>query len=58
MACCFQEVVPFGGGRDLWVGETPLVIVNRNMTAQCYINGILQLTVLPFLQQQPHGVIY
>ena len=32
--------------------RTPLVIVNRYFTAQCYIN-ILHPTVLPFLQQQP-----
>ena len=30
--------------------KTPLVIVNGNVTDQCYIDDILDLTVLPFLQ--------
>ena len=33
-------------------------IVNGNFTAQHYINIILGAIVLPFLQQQPRGVIY
>ena len=56
--------MPFGGGsvivrgRICWQERTPLVIVNGNLTAQRYIDDILRPTVLPFLQQQPRGVIY
>ena len=63
-ACCVQEVVPFGGDSvRVWEGicgqeRTPLVIISGNLTAQCYIDDILHPTVLPVLQQQPHGVIY
>ena len=63
VAWCIQEVMPFGGAsvkvcKGIW-GQmrTPLIIVNRNLTVQHYIDNILQLTVLPFLQQQPCGVI-
>ena len=63
-ACCVQEVVPFGGNSvRVWeeiCGQerTPLVIISGNLTAHCYIDDILHPTVLPVLQQQPHGVIY
>ena len=59
-----QEVVSFGGGRIIvWGGicrqeRTPMVIVNGNSTAQRFIADTLRPTVLPFLQQQPRGVIY
>ena len=63
-ACCVQEVVPYGGGSVMvWGGicgqeRTPLVIVHGNLTAQRYMDNILRPVVLPFLQQQPRGVIY
>ena len=37
--------------------KTLLATVNGNLTAQRYIDDILRLNVLPFLQQQPRGVI-
>ena len=45
-------------GGDLWHERTLLVIDNGNLTGPCYIDAILRPIVLPFLQQQPCGVIY
>ncbi|KAK7483344.1 hypothetical protein BaRGS_00025404 [Batillaria attramentaria] len=38
--------------------RTPLVMVDGNLTAQRYIDQIIRPVVLPYLQQQPHGVLY
>ena len=54
----------FGGGNGVvWGGiyrqeKTPLAIVNNNVTAEHYTDDILRSTVLPFLHQQPRGVVY
>ena len=50
-------------GDMVWGGicgqeRTPLVIVNGNLPAHRYLDGILYPTVLPSLQQQPRGVVY
>ena len=45
-------------GSDLWAGEDTTGHHYGNVTAQCYIDDILCLTVQPFLKQQPCGVIY
>ena len=47
----------------MWEGigrqeKTSLVIKNGNLTAHRYIDGIVHPSILPFLQQQPRGVIY
>ena len=39
-------------------GRPLLIIVYRTSTGQCYVDDILRLIVLPFLQQQPRGVIH
>ena len=52
--CVIRSRVCHGVGQE----RGPVVIVNTNMTAQRYIDDILPPTVLPFLQQQPRGVIY
>lgn len=45
-----MEVVPFGGGRVMvWGGK---------LTTQRHIDDIRRHGVLPFLKQQPHGVLY
>ena len=49
-----------GGSVMVWEGicrqeRTSLVLVNGNLTAQCYIDEILCPTILPFLQNQPRG---
>ena len=60
----FRGDVPFGGGCVMvWIGisgqeRTPLVIINGNLTARRYIDDILRCDVLPFLEQQPRGVVY
>ena len=63
---CVLEVLPFGGESVMvWVGicgqKTPLVIVkgtlNYSVWHQCHSASDCP-TVLPFLRQQPRGVIY
>ena len=64
-AVCFvQDLFPFGGGCVMvWGGimgqeGTPFVVINGNLNALRYIDQILRSTVLPFLQQQPHDVLF
>lgn len=63
-ACCVRHVVPYGGGGVMvWGGicgdqTTPLVVINGNLNAQRYRDDILRPVVLPYLQQQPRGVLY
>ena len=38
--------------------RTPFVILNGNVTAQCYTDDILRATVLPFHKQQPRDFSY
>ena len=58
--CCVQEVIPFGGGGIMvWGGirgnvTTNLVVIDGNLTAQRYINTVLQPEVIPFLQRHPN----
>lgn len=60
---CIREVHPFGGGGVMvWGGicgdqKTRLVVVQGNLNARGYIGQILQPVVVPFLQNQPRGVL-
>lgn len=61
---CVQEVRPFGGGGVMvWGGicgdlKTRLVIIQGNLNAQRYRDDILHPVVLPFIQQQPLGILF
>ena len=47
--CRGAEGVSWDGGSVVGWRRTPLVIVNGNLTGQCYTDNILRPTVLPFL---------
>lgn len=61
---CILQVRPFGGGGLMvWGGicgdvKTRLVVIRGNMNAQRYRDDILQPVVVPFMQQQPAGIVY
>ena len=59
---CVIERNPWGGGSiHVWGGitlthKTPLVIFDRNVTANVYINNALQPVIVPFMAQHfPNG---
>ncbi len=63
---CVIERNPWGGGSiHVWGGitlthKTPLVIFDRNVTANVYINNVLQPVVVPFMAQHfpnGHGIL-
>ena len=59
--CAIVEHDQYGGGSlMIWGGisvraRTELLVLNGTPTGQCYINEVLQLVVLPFVQQ--HHVV-
>lgn len=61
---CIQDVHPYGGGGIMVWGaicgdqKTPLVTIQGNLTAQRYRDQVMQPVVLPYLQQQPQGIIF
>lgn len=61
---CVHQVTPFGGGGIMvWGGicgdlKTRLVVIRGNLNAQRYCDEILQPVVVPFLPQQPRGIIF
>ena len=61
---CIQQVRPFGGGGLMvWGGicgdvKTRLVVIRGNLNAQRYIDDILRPVVVPFIQQQPRGLLF
>ena len=61
---CVQQVWLFGGGGLMvWGGicgdvKTRLVVIRGNLNAQRYRDDILRPVVVPFLQQQPRGLIF
>lgn len=61
---CIREVQPFGGGGVMvWGGicgeqKTDLVIVQGNLNAVQYRDQVLQPVVLPFLRNQPQGIVF
>ena len=58
---CFIERDRFGGGSVMvWVGimgrrKTNLIVVQGNLSAQGYINQILQPEAVPFLQRHDNA---
>ena len=61
---CIHQVRPYGGGGLMvWGGicgdvKTRLVVIRGKLNAQRYRDDILQPVVVPFIQQQPNGIIF
>ena len=57
--CCIREVDSFGGANVMvWAGisrnyRTPLVVVEGNLTAQRYVDQILEPHLVPFFTNHP-----
>lgn len=62
--CCIQEFNRWGGPSVMvWAGitaqhRTPLVVVEGNLTAQRYVQDILQPHLVPFLQAHPEITLF
>ena len=61
---CIQHVRAFGGGGVMvWGGicgdlKTRLVTIHGNLNARRYRDEVLRPVVVPFINQQPRGIIY
>lgn len=62
--CCVQQFNRWGGPSVMvWTGitahhRTPLVVIDGNLTAQRYVNNILQPHLVPFMQAHPELNIF
>lgn len=60
-ACIIERNTWGGGSIHVWAGitlthKTPLVIFNRNVTANIYVNNVLRPVAIPFMNQHfPNG---